>query len=117
MLSRLLAVLSASLVLAAAPAFADRDRHHRHGGDRYYRESRTVVVYRPVYREVYVEPRRVYREVYVEPEPVYVRQSYQYDQPRYVEHHHYHGCGHDDDAWKWIGGSILVGAILHEAYH
>jgi hypothetical protein len=46
-----------------------------------------------------------------------VRQSYQYDHPRYVEHHHYHGCGHDDDAWKWIGGSILVGAILHEAYH
>ena len=117
MLNRLLAVLSTSVVLAAAPAFADRDRHHRHGGDRYYRESRPMVVYRPVYREVYIEPAPVYREVYVEPRPVYVRRSYQYDRPRYVEHHHHHGCGHDDDAWKWIGGSILVGAILHEAYH
>jgi hypothetical protein len=46
---------------------------------------------------------------------VYVERRYHYDQPRY-EHHHRRGCGHDD-AWKWIGGSILVGAILHEAAH
>ena len=125
MLTRLLATLTASAVLAATPALADRDRHHRHhGGDRYYREAyaRPYPVYRevyvetrPVYREVYIEPRRVYREVYVQPEPVYVSRSYYYDQPRY-EHHHYRGCDHDD-AWKWIGGSILVGAILHEAVH
>ncbi len=70
---------------------------------------------RPVYREVYIEPRPVYREVYIEQEPVYVERSYHYDQPRY-EHHHRRGCGHDD-AWKWIGGSILVGAILHEVAH
>jgi hypothetical protein len=116
MLTRLLATLTASAVLASTPTLADRDRHHRHGGDRYYRESYGTVVYRPVYREVYIEPAPVYREVYVEPAPVYAGRSYYYDQPRY-EHHHYRGCGHDDDAWKWIGGSILVGAILHEAYH
>lgn len=115
MLTRLLATLTASAVLAATPALADRDRHHRHGGDRYYREVHRTVVYRPVYRQVYIEPRPVYREVYVAPAPVYVEQVYAYDQPRY-EHHHRRGCGHDD-AWKWIGGSILVGAILHEAYH
>ena len=125
MLTRLLATLTASAVLAATPALADRDRHHHHR-DRYYRESYGTVVYqpvyrtvyvapRPVYREVYVAPRRVYREVRVSPEPVYVDERYYYDQPRY-EHHHYRGCGHDD-AWKWIGGSILVGAILHEAVH
>jgi len=72
-------------------------------------------VHRPVYREVYIESRPVYREVYVEQEPVYVERRYHYDQPRY-EHHHRRGCGHDD-AWKWIGGSILVGAILHEVAH
>lgn len=125
MLTRLLATLTASAVLASTPALADRDRHHHHR-DRYHRESYGTVVYqpvyrtvyvapRPVYREVYVAPRRVYREVYVEPEPVYLERSYYYDQPRY-EHHHYRGCGHDD-AWKWIGGSLLVGAILHEAVH
>jgi len=119
MLTRLLATLTASAVLASTPALADRDRHHRHGGDRYYRESYGAVVYRPVhrpvYREVYIESRPVYREVYVGQEPVYVERRYHYDQPRY-EHHHRRGCGHDD-AWKWIGGSILVGAILHEVAH
>lgn len=125
MLTRLLATLTASAVLAATPALADRDRHHHHR-DRHYRESYGTVVYqpvyravyvapRPVYRAVYVAPRRAYREVYASPEPVYVDERYYYDQQRH-EHHHYSDCGHDD-AWKWIGGSILVGAILHEAVH
>ena len=106
MLPRLIASLAACAVLASAPALADRDRHgrghgHGHGGDRYYREVHRTVVYEPVY----VAPRRVY-----------VPRGRYYHEPRYVEHHHHHGCGHDDDAWKWIGGSILVGAVLADIY-
>jgi hypothetical protein len=106
MLSRLLVPVVVCAALAAAPAFADRGhkQHHRHDG--YHREAyRTEIHYRPVYRVV--------------PPPMVVAPApYYYGRPGrgYAVHHHHHGCGHDDDAWMWIGGSMLMGAILHDIY-
>lgn len=109
MLSRLLVPVALCATLVAAPAFADRGhkRHHHHKG--YYTEVQRTVVYRePVYRMV--------------PAPVYLGAPVVVAPPAYYHgygrpvHHHHHGCGHDDDAWKWIGGGMLMGAILHDIY-
>ncbi|MFM7275271.1 MAG: hypothetical protein ACKO4A_15700 [Gammaproteobacteria bacterium] len=106
MRSRRLLSLCVCLVLTPTAAFADREHRHRHGhghdAERYYRETRTRVVYRPVY----VAPRPV---VYAEP-------GYYYYPPRHAEHHHHHRCNHDR-AMVVLGSAILAGAIVHELRH
>lgn len=88
-------------LVAATPVMADRDhRHRKHHG--HYDAPRKVAYYETHY--VPVRPVVRYREVpvrYYAPRPIYV-----------VEEHH-----HDDAAAKWIGGAILVGAILHHVDH
>jgi hypothetical protein len=113
---RLIAALATCAALAAAPAFADRGHGRGHG---FYRQPATVVVkQKVVYRSA---PRVVYRSA---PRVVYGAPAYYpapvvgyAPPPVYVGYGgHYHG-GHDDDAWKWVAGGALAGAILYSIDH
>jgi hypothetical protein len=116
MSKRLIAALATCAALVAAPAMADSRHGHGHG---FYKQphSRVVVKQRTV---VYREPRVVYRSA---PRVVYARPAYYpapvvayAPAPVYVGHYGHHGH-HDDDAWKWVAGGALVGAILYGIDH
>lgn len=98
-----------ALLVAAPAALADRGhkyhRHHDHHGGHRHVVHRTVVHHRPA--PVYYAP---VRHVHYAPAPVYYHPA-----PRRVVHHHHHGCGHD--YWKWVGGALVLGSILHHADH
>lgn len=110
----LIATLSSALL--AAPVQA-RDEHHGPRWDRYrdydYRD-RGWRHHEPHYR-VYVQPERHYYyeehnyyRGYREPEYCYEHREY--------HHHHghrHHSHHHDHDAYKILGGAILLNEILH----
>jgi hypothetical protein len=105
---RLIAAIASCAALAAVPAHADRGHGRGHG---FYRQPpgavvvERTVVYRAPPRVVYVEPAYY-------PAPVY------YAAPVvYAGHHHYPGYSHDDDAWKWVAGGAIAGAILYGIDH
>lgn len=105
MVRRMLGWFAVGALLASAPAPADH-RHHRHDDrhDGYTRVVHRTVVYRPVYRPRPPAVRYVYPH------------AYRYAPPRaVVHHHHHHDCGHDD-YWKWVGGAVVLGEILHHAH-
>jgi hypothetical protein len=108
MSTRLIAAIATCAALAAAPALADRGHGRGYG---FYRQPHgAVMVERTV---VYRAPRRV---VYVE--PAYYPAPVYYGAPVvYAGHHHHRGCGHDDDAWKWVAGGAIAGAILYGLDH
>ena len=109
------AAIAACATLAATPALAD----HRHG---FYRQPpgavvvERTVVYRNAPRVVYAEPAYYPEPVYY-PAPVYYAPPpvYYAPGPVYYGQRHYHG--HDDDAWKWVAGGAIAGAILYGIDH
>ena len=114
MSKRLIATLATCAALAAAPAMADPGH-----GRGFYRQppARVVVKQRTV---IYPAPRVVYRSA---PRVVYARPAYYpapvvayAPPPVYVGYGGHHGH-HDDDAWKWVAGGALVGAILYGIDH
>ncbi len=78
----------------AAPAMADRDRHHNNG--RGYHQSQH---YDGGYRH----------------HGGHKRVSHHYHRP--ARHHGRHHEGHGSDAIAVVGGALLVGGILHHLAH
>jgi hypothetical protein len=109
---RLIAAIVSCAALAAAPAHADRG----HGRGFYRQPHGAVVVERTVvYR---AQPRVVYAGPAYYPAPVYYGPPASYGPSVvYAGHHHHRGCGHDDDAWKWVAGGAIAGAILYGLEH
>jgi hypothetical protein len=114
---RLIAALATCAVLASAPVLADRGHGRGHG---FYRQPpkhvvvKRTVVYREAPRVVYrAAPRVVYGAPAYYPAPVVAYAP----APVYVGYGGHYRGGHDDDAWKWVAGGALAGAILYSIDH
>ena len=115
MSTRLLAAaIAACATLAAAPALAD----HRHG---FYRQPagavvvERTVVYQRAPRVVYAQPAYYPAHVYYPRPAYYAAPVYYAPAPVYYGHGYHHH--HDDDAWKWVAGGAIAGAILYGIDH
>lgn len=122
MSSRLIAALATCAALAAAPVLADPGHGRGHG---FYRQpqnhvvvNRTVVyrnaprvVYRSAPRVVYGAPAYYAPAYYPAPVVAYA------PPPVYVGYGGHYRGGHDDDAWQWVAGGALAGAILYGINH
>jgi len=115
MSTRLIAALATCALLASAPVVADPG----HGRGFYRQSPKHVVVKQKV---VYRAPRVAYHRA---PRVVYARPAY-YPAPVYAPapmyvggygHYGHHGHHGNDDAWKWVAGGALVGAILYGIDH
>jgi len=101
---RMTGIWALAILLGSAPAFAG-ERHHRHAGrDVHVREVHRTVVHRPVYLASPVQLDRVYRA-----------RGYAYHVPSHRGYDHHDHCDHGD-YWKFLGGAIVLGEILHHVH-